>query len=62
MVKFIFNLFMCVCVFVFVDQCFAFPALAQFVLCVLVVFDHLNDSLFDFFPVTQLAVTNLVSS
>lgn len=53
---------MCVCVFVFVDQCFAFPALAQFVLCVLVVFDHLNDSLFDFFPVTQLAVTNLVLS
>jgi hypothetical protein len=42
------------CVFVFVVQCVAFPILGKFVLCILVLFIHLNDSLFDFFSVAQL--------
>jgi hypothetical protein len=51
-----------VCVFVFVEQCLAFPVLGQFDFCILVVSKHLNDSLFDFLPVTQLTVINLVLS
>lgn len=50
------------CVFVFVDQCVAFPIFGKFVLCILVLLIHLNDSLFDFFPVAQLTVINLVLS
>ena len=50
------------CVFVFVDKCCTLPVLGQFVLCILVVSIHLNDSLFDFFHVTQLTVINFVLS
>jgi len=62
-VKFIVHLCVCVC-FCVRGSVFCIPGLSPvryLFIYILVVYDNLNDSLFDFFPVTQLTVINLVS-